>query len=84
MAQYKNYKELAEAFETGELNNDQHQLVVEKDICYLEWKDQEGINYNDEFSDCKLLFAHGKGYADIPEILDAGNIHIYLRTVKEL
>ena len=72
---YKNYKELFEAFDSGELSRDDYVIMVDNDNITLSYRgsDREDMTEDEEdelYEKTSSLF-RGNGYEDIEEILKA-------------
>lgn len=78
-AKYKNLKELAEAFNSGELSRDEWSLFLDNDSTTLCWIGPGAINGTAEFGEAKFaegerLYAGGDGYSDLKEACEAAGI----------
>lgn len=81
---YKNLKQLAAAFASGELDRKQYKLILDNDSSHLSWcgplpvgmkKDSDAADaYMDEMDDKAGAMYRGNGYADLQEACEAAGI----------
>lgn len=72
MKKYNNYKELADAFRTGELDREKYILQMDNDCCHLAYTGDD-MNEDEAYDHCRGLFA-GNGYGDVVDICNLAGI----------
>ena len=69
---YKTYRELADAFNSGELDRNKYLLILDNDSCDLTYAGDD-MGEEEAYEHCQSLF-RGNGYDDLKELCDAAGI----------